>query len=126
MSKGRAQSAESKVTDKFWLTANPDDRIGKAGYLQLSVNVLLSPKFQALTPATQLTYLAMCATAKKSQDFVFPKETAARYGISEAALRRAVKQLSDSGFIRFESGWNTRKPNLYSFSRAWKLSGGKE
>lgn len=119
----RAQSAEAKVTEKFWITANADDRIGKAGYLQLAVNVLQSPQFQELTSTTKFVYLCMCATAKKSAEFIFPKETAARYGITESALRRASEQLEDAGFIKIESGWNMRRPNKYKFSRAWKLNG---
>lgn len=109
----------------YWLTGPKGGKSANGKQLPFAAiytDLLQSEQFQELAPGEQILYIDMCVEAKGQVRFEFPKATAERYGISNAALRRCLPKLIKAGFISIESNNRTlRKPNKYRFEMNWKL-----
>ena len=96
-------------------------------WVKLDATLLQDPTFQALTPMTRLVYLSMCLEMgpRAGEWFIFPRKTAAKYGIGHMVLHNAIDQLENAGFIRSRrpsSGWKSGAfaPVEYQIITAWK------
>lgn len=120
-------SAKKNRDIPFWKTGRTGG-IGPQGsrmpHIELYADLLQDPVFAGLTGSALKTYLGMLKEHGPRNDniaFVFPRQVAKQYGISEDSLLRAIKELTQKGFIRcYENNANLRKPNLYVFSDDWK------
>ena len=89
-------------------------------FTQFGVTLFQSEELQKLPAGVRWVYVCMCAEAKGSKEFQFPRATAARYGIKSTTLRESVKRLTAAGFIEYVSGRTARTPNDYKFTMKWK------
>lgn len=105
-------------TIKPWLSANTDCKEGR--FIQCGNSLLLSKKFQTLTPGARITYLAMSMESGGRREFIFPLSAAKKYGIAKNTLTRHIEEMIKAGFITVQSGKTVRQPNLYAFSFEWK------
>lgn len=101
-----------------WLTARADCKEGR--FLQIGNSLLLSDKFQELSPGAQMLYLCMCLESGGRRELTFPLSSAKKYGIAQRSFRRYLTDLEKAGFIEKESLANLRRPNEYRFSFGWK------
>ena len=108
----------SGVTIKSWMSARSDCKEGR--FIQVGNSLLLSPRFQGLSPGARFLYLCMAMESGGKRDFTFPLSSAKKYGIAKNSFSRYIKELRDNGFIVVQSMANLRKPNEYAFSFTWK------
>ena len=104
-----------------WLSAKVDCREGR--FIQVGNSFLLSKDIQKLSSGAVCTYLCMAMESGGKPDFEFTRTDAAKYGISNATLRRHVAELVAKGFIHCASGKASKQPSQYRFStERWKNS----
>lgn len=101
----------------FWLS---ETNATREPFVQIGISLLQSEKLNTLPAGVRWVYLCMCEESKGKKDFQFPLAVAKRYGIKSTTLRSSVRQLRETGFIKYNSGQVTRTPNEYSFSKDWK------
>ena len=101
-----------------WLSAKRDNQEGR--FIQVGNSLLLSEKYQSLTPGARHLYLCMAMECGGRREFKFPLSAATKYGISSSTFRRHIAQLEAKEFITVLSMQSARKPNEYTFSLAWK------
>lgn len=102
-----------------WLSKNADCKEGR--FLQIGNSICLSKEFQSLSSGAQITYIFMALEAGTSRKFIFTHTTAKKYGIASRSFDRYMKELVENRFITLSSGKNTRTPNEFEFSFAWKF-----
>lgn len=102
-----------------WLSKRADCKEGR--FLQIGNSICLSKEFQSLYSGAQITYIFMALEAGTSRKFIFTHTTAKKYGIASRSFDRYTKELVEKNFLTMSSGKNTRTPNEFEFSFAWKL-----
>lgn len=102
-----------------WLTARQGD--ATSSFIMLDASLMKSSVFGGLSYGGRIVYLCMAQEAQRSGQFVFPEGKAREYGISVSTLRRATRELIDSGLITIvQNGQKDRAPNRYAFDYGWK------
>ena len=116
----RKKYTEPVTTLEFWNTP-ADDGITTA-YCRTARELLFDPTYLKLTESAKGVYLLMrCSCGSNSnQWFKLPYSEAAKAGYSQPTFRRAIKLLSDLGFIEIKQEQNCGDPNLYRFIGAWR------
>lgn len=120
-------SAKKNRDIPFWKTGRTGGKSAngvRLPHVELYTDLIQDPVFAGLTGSAYKTYLGMMKEHGQRDDYVafaFPRQVAKLYGVSEDSLLRAIKELTQKGFIRcVENNANLRKPNLYVFSNEWK------
>ena len=109
-----AQQAEIRP----WLSARADCREGR--FLQLGNSLLLSRHFQKLSANAQILYLCLAMEAGGKREVIISRSHAQKYGIAQTTFSRAIKQLSDAGFIRIDQTRGRYETNRFEFISDWK------
>jgi hypothetical protein len=102
-----------------WLSARADSR--ERRFIQVGNSLLFVPRFQRLAPGAKYLYFCMAMESGGRRNFIFPQAAALKYGLPPSSLRRYIRELEASGFLKVYSMKNLRKPNLYEFDLTWKL-----
>lgn len=112
----------------YWLTGSKGGKSANGKqlpFVPLYADLLQSEGFYHLSPIDRLVYISMGLAAGGNSTFEFTESTAKRFGFSGMALRRAVTDLVEAGFISVvENNRTRRKPNIYRFEMGWKLPKG--
>jgi hypothetical protein len=92
-------------------------------FVYITKEMLNSPAFISLTNAARVTYLLLQAQISKTDQskVKFPYTQAEKY-MDRHTFTRAIKQLTNKGFIRqSQEGGLYRKTNAYEFLTEWNL-----
>lgn len=108
-----------------WLTAKTVNN-DEGRFLQVANSFMLSPVVGHLSPGAFHLYMCMCNEAGGKREFTFPNRAIGKYHISVRSARRWIEELIDEGFIKRNSGKNTREANIYEFINDWKTRSDKE
>lgn len=101
-----------------WLTENIDCK--EKRFIQVGNHLLLSKRFQNLSPGAQTLYLCMAMESGGRKGFTFPLSTALKFGFAKNSFWRYRNELDEKHFIKYRSNRNIRKPNEYEFCLEWK------
>ena len=101
-----------------WLTEIMDCK--EKSFIQVGNKLLLSKRFQNLSPGAQILYLCMAMESGGRKDFKFPLSVARKFGFAKNSFWRYRNELDEKRFIKYRSNKNLRKPNEYEFCLEWK------
>lgn len=113
--KKAAQNADIKP----WLSARRDCKEGR--FIQVGNSLLLSKEFQALSPGANHMYACMALEAGGKNEFEFPRNAGAKFGIPETSFKRHKAELVEHRFIKCkQNNGNVQQANIYMFCSDWK------
>ena len=112
----RKTAAQADI--KPWLSAKPDCKEGR--FIQLGNTLLLSKVFQALNPSTQMLYISLAMESGGKRDVILSRSNAKKYGIAASTYSRAIKELSETGFIKVDLKRGRYEANRFEFISDWK------
>lgn len=101
-----------------WLTENIDCK--EKRFIQVGNRLLLSKRFQNLSPGARALYLCMAMESGGRKGFTFPLSVALKFGFKKNSFWRYKNELDEKHFIKYCSNKNRRKPNEYEFCLEWK------
>jgi hypothetical protein len=101
-----------------WATKKPNGIENR--YIRLGDTFMLDLTVKNLSHAAFRVYTHMVLESGGKVEFIFPCSKWNMF-ISRGGFQSAKRELIDAGLIEVvEENWNTRKPNIYRFSAAWK------
>jgi hypothetical protein len=102
---------------KFYLK---DGSSAGGRFVQIGNSLLLSKRFQALSPLARWMYFALAMEAAGKDVVSMSHSQAKKYGITPSGYDNAVRQLKDGGFIRLDDGLGRLETNRFRFVRDWQ------
>lgn len=102
---------------KFYLK----DGLSAGGrFIMVANSLLLSKRFQALSPLAQKVYLCLAMEAGGQDVVTLSHAGAKKYGITKSGYDSAIRQLIDGGFIRFDDNLSRLESNRFRFIPDWQ------
>lgn len=89
-------------------------------FIQIGNSLLLSKRFQALSPLARYVYLALAMEAGGKDVVSLSHSQAGKYGIKPSGYDNAIRQLKVGGFIRLDDGLGRLETNRFRFVRDWQ------
>lgn len=112
-------SRKKKTPLNFWETLEPG---GSSHYHRMAKDIMQCEVFKSLSLPAWKLYVCMVEACAGKRQFRFTHADCLAYGINPRTFFRARDELVKAGFLKVvESGRSTRKPNLYEWSREWKI-----
>ena len=105
---------ESKI--KHYLKDGGDS---KGRFIPLTNSLMLSKRFQNLTPMARWMFLCLAMEAGGSDTARLSHTGAKKYGINSSSYDNAIKQLKDNGFIKLEENIGRLETNAFRFIYDW-------
>ena len=81
-------------------------------FIQVANSLMLSRRFQALTPNARWVYFSLAMEHSAART---------KYGITKSGYDSAVRQLKENGFIKLVDGLGRLESNRFEFIRDWQL-----
>ncbi len=89
-------------------------------FIQVANSLMLSRRFQALTPNARWMYFCLSMEAGGRKEVTLSHSAAGKYGITKSGYDSAVRQLKEGGFIRLVDGLGRLESNRFEFVRDWQ------
>ena len=91
-------------------------------FIQVANSLMLSRRFQALTPNARWVYFSLAMEAGGRKEVTLSHSAArTKYGITKSGYDSAVRQLKENGFIKLVDGLGRLESNRFEFIRDWQL-----